>query len=986
MPAMRAGHFLIPSVLSLIFTSASFEPALASDDMDAYGDPLPLGALARLGTIRMRQGNSAECVAFSPDGKILVTGEAEGVLRFWDLNTGQEAHTLRLPGNSIDELVFSPDGHSLAVIVGRYYPKKPSVFVCGAADAKVLHEFKDNSRGFRSLAFAGQGKRLTAMNSSIPTSEGKDVPAAMVWDVATGKELAVFSDARSFALAGDGTRAFVGHSDGSISINDVDTEKEIMAWKAHDGPVYALALSADGKELASAGEPREEKKDKANAKAVKSNSLILWDPATGANRCRCADFPGRVEHLVFSPDGQTLAALGPGRASTKDAFDALGDGPIAHLFATSTGKPLKLCEENLERSWNAFYSPDSKSVVLRHHTQGLVQIETATGKMIRRFGRESESGYVAFSPDGKWISAAGGAILLWDAKTGKERFPSPAHRDCVVSMVFSPDAKTLASLDSTHRLLLWDIAKAKVLHPEAEFAETRLFTYGFSKGGDLLTVIENNGRVRVWQVSTAKKLHEFQILFDKATSWIPKGARDILLSPDGDMLAVADDEYAIRLFDVPAGKEQSRLKGHRKRPVWFLFSPDGKTLTSYADDHTVRVWDIAAAKERACFRINEDRKGAFTYSADSRLLAWSGDDVLHLWSLAEEKEIGVLAADPHYSSALVFAGDSRTLATVEKDGTVRTWDLAGARELHAFKGKNDWDFNYPMLYARGSGPIIALGEVDPKGYRHELRVAATGRKLCALDGYEEFALSADGKHVASGTDWLIVRDSTTAEERVWLPPVHRGRRWAVAFSPDGKLLASGGEDSAIILWEMSGLRKSEPIQLYSLPHESLEKHWTDLALDGNPYNAAHYLQGDPKQAVPFLEDKLGRIGKEDAKRVRKWIGQLDDPQFDVRENAAAELSKLGKLAEPALRQALDGMPSSESRRRLEELLEKAKATSSLPLDCQRALKALEVLELIDSPVARQVLEELAKKKADFWLGREAKAALDRAAKRKGAPE
>jgi len=978
----------LSAVLLVLFCASVSRPeSPVSHRMDAHGDPLPLGALARLGTVRLRPGNSAKRVAFSVDGKVFATEEEPGTIRFWDLKTEKEIRSVQVPGRFVTALTISPDGRYFATIVDRSWNAfrvpntRNAVFVGAVADGKILHEFRDKGMGFDSLKFAAQGRRLSAKHIVVPSGEEKEVQTAFVWDIATGKELRTFEDARAFAISDDGVTAAVGHSDGSISVHDLDADKIIASWKAHDGAVHGLALLPDSKGLASAGEKQEEKK-KDGTKTDKWDSICLWNPATGAERLRFADYPGEVKHLRFSPDGRTMAALGLGRPSKKDEDSYhLGDGPITHLFATSTGLRLELKVEGLEHSWDVFFSPDSKSIIFRNDYRLLPQVEIASGKLIRRFGKGSEWAYdLAFSPDGKLLAAVRGAIWLWEVETGKEVFPTSSHRAKVVSLVFSPDGKTLASLDSVNRLLLWDMSSARVLHPGADFAENVVFTHVFSKAGRLLTVVESDGRVCVWDVSTGKKLHEFQALADKEHRWIRQGARDVVLSPEGDALAVADDQNAIRLYDVAAGKEQGKLKGHENSPVRFQFSPDGKTLTSRGDDNTIRVWDLVTAAEQACFRTSQKEGGVFAYSLDGRLLAWSWDGTVHLWDVAAKNVRGNFLGNAERLTGIAFGGDSKTLATVEKDGTIRTWDIASEKELHALKGKSNRNFGYPTLCKGPSNPIIAKGETDAKGYRHELRVASTGRTLCSLTGDEPYGFSTDGKLVAAWADWLIIRDSTTGRERAWLPPAHRGDLSALAFSPDGKLLATGGEDSEIILWDVKPLRTPGAPQLYTLPRRELARLWTDLALDGKPFDAVHYLLGDPEQAVPFLNEKLGRIPAEDPERVRKWVGQLDDDDFETREKASEELGKLGKVAEAFLRPVLAGEPSQEMRRRIEKLLESAKSPSSLPPDCQRAQKALEVLELLNSPASRQVLASLAQAKADLWVGREANAAFERCEK------
>jgi WD40 repeat protein len=889
---------------------------------------------------------------------------------------------VQLNGVFVYHLELSCDGRHFAAhvdhqwFISRSFSERHSVFLGEVASGKVLHEFEETSIGFRQVAFTSDGKRLaTVRGGGLVFGSGKKPASASVWDVANGKELRRFEEVLAFALAPDGEQAAAGRVDGTIVISEITTGKEIASWKAHDGPVWVLEYSPDGKVLASGRGTAEKGKDE--KETIKPDySVRLWDHVTGKERRRFPDQGKPIDWLTFSPDGQVLASL--------VKLDRLDEGSRLSVWSTATGDSITSKEKEIEQAHWLSFSPDSKTILCGRSGGPATLVDIQTGKAIGRFGQKHETiKDCAFSPDGRRLAAVSDGIRLWEIETGKDVFPSVAHRGSIRSMVFSPDGKNLAALDTSERLLVWDLSTAKVLIPDAVFSEGPECAYAFAHDGKVLTVVEKDGAVRVWEVATGKKHQQFRLPIEKEEQRSDDLDRIVHFSADGIMLAVAVPEsHEVQLWNVVAGKQQGTLRGHDGGRFDARFAPDGKTLVSLGDDQTIRVWDAVSAKERACFCGKEREHGVFAYTSDGKRLAWSWDGTIHLWDLTTEKELSKLQSPSNRLRDLAFAHDGETLAAVEDDGTVRTWDVEREREVHAFKGKDKWDFMHPRLLTSVSGPVFAEGAMDPKNSRYELRVARTGQTVCPIQGWrgDYIAISPDGRFVASGAEWITIRDATTGRERAWLPPAHRGRRSALAFSPDGKYLASGGEDSVIILWDLSGLGRSGSIQLYTLPRQSLEKHWTDLALNGKPYDAVHYLLGDPEQTVPFLKDKLGGIEAEDAKRVRKWIAQLEDAEFEARENATAELAKLGKLAEPSLRDALGGTSSADLRRRLKELLEKAKEPSSLPPDFQRALKALEVLELLDSPAARRVLEELAKKNPDAWLGREAKAALDRAAK------
>jgi hypothetical protein len=204
---------------------------------------------------------------------------------------------------------------------------------------------------------------------------------------------------------------------------------------------------------------------------------------------------------------------------------------------------------------------------------------------------------------------------------------------------------------------------------------------------------------------------------------------------------------------------------------------------------------------------------------------------------------------------------------------------------------------------------------------------------------------------------------------------HKGAVNAVVFSPDDKTAASAAADGTLI-WDVSQITRPA-LPAKALPVGDLDKCWQALAEQDakKAWTAMIDLVAAPKDAVPFLKARLKPAAPLDRKRVQELIGQLD-ADFEVREAAAKELLQLGEQVVPALDKALAGKLPLETNRRLEDL--RGKLTGLL-LQGQRlrAYRAVEVLELIATPEARQVLQALAGGAPDALLTTSAQAALKR---------
>jgi hypothetical protein len=197
---------------------------------------------------------------------------------------------------------------------------------------------------------------------------------------------------------------------------------------------------------------------------------------------------------------------------------------------------------------------------------------------------------------------------------------------------------------------------------------------------------------------------------------------------------------------------------------------------------------------------------------------------------------------------------------------------------------------------------------------------------------------------------------------------------ALAFSRDGRLLASGGTNGMILLWKMP---EGEGLPA-TLKAEEADSFWQALG-DADAARANRALAGltaAPAQAVPLIRDRFPVTHKRPSpERLARLVAELDDDLFKVREQATRELAEAGSDAAGVLRKALANTPSAEAKRRIEDLLDRLKKGGDS--ERLRCLRALEVLERIGTPPARDVLRQLAHKDLPADLAEEIRASLQR---------
>jgi WD40 repeat protein len=675
-----------------------------------------------------------------------------------------------------------------------------------------------------------------------------------------------------------------------------------------------------------------------------------------------------------------------------------------NFWDLTTGKHIERRKSPNDRVTLLAFTPDGKTLESGDRLEGAITLwDAASGKEIRQLKRSGVVEALTFSPGGAFLVCVGGdadskkkkVIPLWDVKTGKIVHEMPA--EYAVRVTFSPDGKTVASAegdeDDRAVIVLRDVSSGKRLRSIYDWPER----IAFSPDGKTLICGDGGGVIRLWDVETGKEKTPAQ-----GRSWI----RNATASPDGRTLAFCD--LKVRLWDLIEGREVGAL------PIWchetagLSFSGDGKTLATVDSNHDVSLWDVGARK--LLLRIERGKNDPhWQYRAalapNGKMLATAQNDAaVVLWDTATGKKLRCLPfrtpgeeARQPFLSGIAFAPDGERLAASGMTaGTaisrVRFWDVTP----DGGEPRVLWDIETPSEGNRapfGSpwlGPIAPRVVFSPDGrmlsmdrYQKTIPVweAVTGKQRLLLTGHTEstycVAFAPDGRTLASsGYDDTIRLWDMGGGEELRILKGHRGKANSLAFSMDGKTLVSTGDDTTLMFWDVAEVTQRPKPKAVALSPEECKALWTDLARDdaAKAYKAIRAFSTAPGQTVSFMGERLRPARSAKKEDVDRLIADLDSDEFEIRDKATNKLAELGDAVGPALRKVIAGEPSAEVRSRANRLLEKL-ATPAPEL--LRNLRALEALEAVGGPEARQVVERIANGAAEARLTRDAKAALAR---------
>ncbi|MBA3943705.1 MAG: helix-turn-helix domain-containing protein [Herpetosiphonaceae bacterium] len=616
-----SGNADVVALLSIRSIQAQYSPqgdaALTNATLLDYPHQVFVGHRAPLQT-----------VAWTPDGKAVLTGSQDGTALLWDLQTAKIRQTFNV-GSAVTSVVVSPNGQD--VLIGSF---GGTVQLWELATAKPLRSFSGTSGPIATVAFAPDGRHV------LSTSED----TAFLWDAQTGQVVQKFvghaSGLWSVAISSDGRTVLTASDDTTARLWNAATGQEIQTFRGHTKAVETAVFSPDGEAVLTGSDDK---------------TARLWDVKTGQEIRRFTGHTDIVYGAIFSPDGHQVVTASGDRTT--------------RVWARDTGQELQRFTGHTTMVRSVVFSPDGQFLLTGSDDNTAQLWEMRSVHLPRLIGHTAGVRRVVFAPDGGSVLTASddGTARLWDVKTGQEIRRFTGHTSAISSVAISPDGSLVLTGSEDRTACLWDAKTARQIRCFPGHTDA-VSSVAFSPDGAAVLTGSVDRTGRLYNARTGAFL---RALNGKHGDWV----NAVAFSPDGRLALTGSDDRTVEVWDVATGKGIVTLAGHTGNVFDAVFSPDGKTVLTGSKDDTARLWDVQTGNEVHRFVGHTGQIRAVAFAPQGKtILTGSEDGTARLWDVQSGSELRRFTGHVAEVLTVAFSSDGRRIVTGSADGTAQLWD------------------------------------------------------------------------------------------------------------------------------------------------------------------------------------------------------------------------------------------------------------------------------------------------------------------------
>ncbi|MEG4285805.1 NACHT domain-containing protein [Microcoleus sp. A006_D1] len=590
---------------------------------------------------------SVRSVIFSPDGKLLATGDSDGVVRLWEASSGREILTCKGHTNVVESVAFSPDGEILAS--GSY---DKIIKLWDVQTGECLKVLQGHTESVMSVTFNPDGNILAS---------GSFDRTVRLWDIRTGECCKILQGHTkvvfSVAFHPAGEMLASGSGDKTVRLWNIGSGECLKTFQGHTKNVFSVAFHSAGEILASGSADK---------------TVRVWNIGSGECLKKLEGHFDQVRSIALSPSGEILAS---------GSFDQ-----TAKLWDIRTGECLNTLQGHCNQVGSVAFHPAGEILVSGSYDQTLRLWDIGSGECLNTLqGHSTQVRSVAFSPNGEILASGDDeqTVRLWDVNTGECLQILQGHLDRVHLVAFHPNGEILASGSYDQTLRLWDVNTGECLNILLESGK-EVRSIAFSPSGEILASGSYDQTVRLWDIRSGECLKTFQGHNSSLYS--------VAFSPLGEIFASTGYDGTVRLWDIHTGECLQILQGHTGWARGLAFSQNGEILATGSIDQTVRLWDINSGECLNIFYGHTDwiRSVAFNYSGEL-VASGSVDQTVRLWDIRTGECLKVLQCHTSRINSIAFNYDDTLIATCSRDGTIMIWEIETDECLKILKSDRPYE-------------------------------------------------------------------------------------------------------------------------------------------------------------------------------------------------------------------------------------------------------------------------------------------------------
>ncbi|HTU88880.1 MAG TPA: hypothetical protein VMF69_02175, partial [Gemmataceae bacterium] len=732
---------LRPTSVSLCFSAILL--AVVLPWLPAAEDNLAPGLVATM----KGHSEAVYAVAFTPDGKYVVSGSGDRTLKVWDSATGKEI-------KSFD----GPAGHQKLVM---------------------------------SLSISPDG--------SLVASGGTD-NTAKIWDFPSSiplRALAKSEGASVLAVSPDGTKLAGGDKDGHVKIWNSADGKELFQLKGHSGPVTGLTFNGNGQLLISCGTD----KTLRFWDAVKGQSLgvvgaheveirgLAINPNNNALYSAGAD--GSLKFWTLTPAASKVLGAAHGSAATALALSNDGNAYISgsadksvRLANTQNGQLIREFRGANAGIESAALSPNGAMIAAGTADKRLLVWQAKDGQLLANLACSAAG--LTFHPSSNQVLTGGGdgRLKLWDMPPKAERVL--AHPDAMRAAVVSADGKRLFSGGADKIVRVWNLTDARM--PERQFSGHTAAVNAIARSADgkILASAGDDETIRFWNQSNGQQTALIGAHAGPVTS--------LAIHSGGQVLSASTDGSVKLWQPTSAGK----LLAHPGQVTSAVLSPDGSRLLTGCSDKQVRLWNLTNGQlERPFTGPSLGVLCVAMNSAGTQVAAGSADKTLFVWNAADGRESKKYTL-PAAVNSVAFSPEGKLMACGLADNSIHLFDVAMGKEIKTFTGHSG-AVNAILFTSKGDQLVSASADKTVQVWN-----IADGKSRIKLEhgaAVQALALSKDGTRIVSGgADKTVQIWTLTGHTSIATP----AEVLSVHFSPNDAQLVVGGADNKARVYGIDG--------------------------------------------------------------------------------------------------------------------------------------------------------------------------------------